>query len=334
MAVDPRHLKEAQRRIADAREEHRAAQRAYQAKCRETVPGLEALDAAIQHTVTQAITAALRQGVDPAPAVEAARRENLSLQKKRLELLKGAGIDPGALEDTPLCPLCGDTGRYQGKLCSCVTRLCAQENLAELGAVLDLRQMDFSNLSLEWYSPAFDPEQGVCPREAMATVAEVCRAYAEEFPHHPYDNLFLYGGTGLGKTFFSGCIAGTVARKGRWTVYAAAGELFGQYEAVKFGRDDSGEAQRAVERYQRCELLVLDDLGSEMTTPFVQSALYQLLNERMNRRAHTVISSNLTMDDVRARYSPQVASRLEGVYHALPFFGRDIRLQKREKGLR
>lgn len=334
MAVDPRHLKEADRRIREVRETHRAAQSVYQAQCWERVPGLEALDAAIRRTVTQAITAALSRGTDPAPAVEAARRENLARQKERLDLLQQAGIDPESLEEKPYCPLCGDTGAVRGKLCSCVRKLCAEENLAELGTVLDLRQMDFSNISLEWYSTAFDPTYGMSSREAAETVLEVCKGYARDFPDYGCDNLFLYGGTGLGKTLFSGCIAKTVVQKGRWTVYVTSGELFAHYEAVKFGRDDSGESQRQVERYQRCELLVLDDLGSEMVTPFIQSALYQLLNERMNRRLHTVISSNLTMDDVRARYSPQAASRLEGEYHALPFFGKDIRLQKKEKGLR
>lgn len=332
--VDPRHLWKADERIKQARDEHRAAQLDDQKRCWEKVPGLEELDKTIQRTVSQALAAALRKGTDPGTAVEAARRENLAAQKKRLELLERAGIDPDTLETTPYCPLCKDTGNVNGRICGCVIGLCAKENLAELGAVLDLEQMDFSNVSLEWYSTAFDPDYGMSSREAAQTVLEVCKGYAGQFPDYPCGNLFLYGGTGLGKTFFSGCIAKEVAQKGCWTVYATAGELFAHYEAVKFGRDGSGESQRQVERYQRCDLLVLDDLGSEMVTPFVQSAFYQLLNERMNRRLHTVISSNLTMDDVRARYSLQVASRLEGEYHALPFFGKDIRLQRREKGLR
>lgn len=332
--VDPRHLRKADERIKQARKEHEAAQLAYQKQCWEKVPGLEELDKTIQRTLSQALAAALRQGSDPGAAVEAARRENLTAQKKRLELLERAGIDPDTLETTPYCPLCKDTGNRDGRICGCVIGLCAEENLAELGTALDLNRMDFANVSMEWYSTAYDPEYGMSSREAAETVLEVCRGYAQQFPDYPYENLFLYGGTGLGKTFFSGCIAKEVAGKGRWTVYATAGELFAHYEAVKFGRDDSGESQRQVERYQRCDLLVLDDLGSEMVTPFVQSALYQLLNERMNRRLRTVISSNLTMDDVRSRYSSQVCSRLEGEYHALPFFGRDIRLQKREQGLR
>lgn len=332
--VDPRHLWRADERIKAAREEHKGAQLAYQAACWAKVPGLEALDASIRRTVTQALSAALRGGTDPAAAVAAAQRENMAAQKKRLELLQAAGIDPKSLEPTPYCPKCKDTGLTKDGVCGCVLALCAQENLEELKAALDLDKMDFSNVSLEWYSTAFDPEYGMSSREAAKTVLEVCREYAGAFPDDPRGNLFLYGGTGLGKTFFSGCIAKAVAGKGCWTVYVTAAELFAHYEAVKFGRDDKGELQRQVERYERCDLLVLDDLGSEMTTPFVQSALYQLLDKRMNRRGHTVISSNLSMDDVRARYSAQVCSRLEGEYHPLPFFGKDIRLQKRERGLR
>lgn len=331
--VDPRHLWKADEQIKLARKEHEAAQLAYQKQCWERVPGLEELDKAIQRTVIQAMTAALRGGEDPTPAVEAARKSNLERQAKRLELLERAGIDPATLERTPYCPICKDTGLTDKGVCRCVLELCAGENLAELGTVLDLKQMDFSNVSMEWYSTAFDPDYGMSSREAAQTVLEVCRDYAGQFPDHPCQNLFLYGGTGLGKTFFSGCIAKEVAAKGCWTVYATAAELFAHWEAVKFGRDESGERRRWVERCLRCDLLVLDDLGSEMTTPFVQSALYQLLDERMNRRLHTVISSNLTMDDVRARYTSQVCSRLEGEYHPLPFFGKDIRLQRREKGL-
>lgn len=331
--VDPRHLWKADEQIKLARKEHEAAQLAYQKQCWEKVPGLEKLDNAIQRAVGQAIAAALRGGGDPGAAVEAARRENLTRQAQRLELLERAGIDPASLEATPYCPLCQDTGLTKQGVCRCVLDLCARENLAELGAVLDLKQMDFANVSMEWYSTAFDPEYGMSSWEAAETVLEVCKGYADRFPDRPCQNLFLYGGTGLGKTFFSGCIAKEVAAKGYWTVYVTAAELFTHWEAVKFGRDEGGERQRQMERCLRCDLLVLDDLGSEMVTPFVQSALYQLLNERMNRRLHTVISSNLTMDDVRARYSPQAASRLEGEYHALPFFGKDIRLQRREKGL-
>ena len=112
-----------------------------------------------------------------------------------------------------------------------------------------------------------------------------------------------------------------------------AGNIFAQFEAKKFLRDsqDGQEARDETRRYLNCDLLILDDLGSELTTQFTQSALYELINSRLVAGLHTVISSNLTMDQVRARYTPQIASRLEGEYHVLHFFGDDIRLLKKQQ---
>ena len=333
MSFDPRHVREANRLLAAARADREARRAAFERQCRQRLPELAALDRAIQGTVAQAIAAALQQGADPSAAVERARRENLSLQEKRLALLRGAGIDPQDLEPTPLCPICHDTGRQGGQLCQCVSQLAIAENLKELGRQLDLERFDFDAFQLRWYAAAFDPALGASPRELMESVLTVCRDYAQLFPAYPAKNLYLYGGTGLGKTFLSGCIAKGVAQGGHWAVYATAGALFARYEAVKFNRDDAPAAQEDVRRYEACDLLVLDDLGSEMTTPFVQSALYQLLNQRMLSGRHTVISSNLDMDGARSRYVPQVASRLEGEFQELPFFGQDVRLQKKEERL-
>ncbi len=331
MSFDPKHWREANRRLAAAREEKTARHAALTRECYQKLPRLEQLDRAIQGTVAQAVAAALQHGSDPSAAVESARRENLALQQTRLELLRSAGIDPQTLEDAPLCPLCGDTGRHDGKPCSCVTGLCAEENLKELGRQLNLERLDFDRFQLRWYDAGVDPALGASHRSLMEAVAEVCRDYAETFPRCPAKNLYLYGGTGLGKTFLSACIAKAVAGQGYWTVYATAGDLVRQYEDVKFNRDGDGSGREDVRRYENCDLLVLDDLGSEMTTPFVQSALYQLLNQRLLAGRHMVISSNLDMDAVRGRYTPQVASRLEGEFQELPFFGRDIRLQQKEE---
>lgn len=330
MSQDPRHLKEANRKLNAAREDHRAARAAFELRCRQQLPQLERLDRSIQATVARAIAAALQQGSDPTAAVAAAQEENLELQRQRLELLRSAGIDPEKLEDSPLCPICRDTGWHGGAMCQCVREVCVQENLAELSAQLDLDRFEFTAFDLKWYAPAYDSHLGASPRELMASVLAVCQDYAQSFPGYKVRNLYLYGGTGLGKTFLSGCIAKRVAQNGHWTVYATAGELFRRYEDLKFNRDEDGRCQEDVRRYENCELLVLDDLGSELTTPFVQSALYQLLNQRMLSGKHTVISSNLDMDAVRDRYVAQVASRLEGEFQELPFFGRDIRLQRKE----
>lgn len=327
MSVDPNHLREASSKLSLLRGEHQAKLDAYQSRCREKLPELGRLDAAIAQAVSRAIAAALQHGQDPGPVVEEARRDSLALQARRLEVLREAGIDPQSLEPTPYCPKCGDTGRQNGGLCSCLLELCAEENRKELARKLDLEGLRFDRFSMVWYSQCSDPEQGMSPRECMEMVYRLCVDYAREFPRHPYRNLFLYGGTGLGKTFLSGCIAGEVCKSGHWTVYETAGELFRRCEAAKFARET--ESERVVAGYEGCDLLIIDDLGSEMSTAFVQSALYQILNQRMLSGKHTVISSNLTMDGVRERYTPQIASRLEGEFRGLPFLGEDIRLQKK-----
>ena len=115
-------------------------------------------------------------------------------------------------------------------------------------------------------------------------------------------------------------------------VYDTAVNIFTRFEEQKFARDrlEAGEAKDETRRYLGCDLLILDDLGSELSTPLAQSALYTLINTRLTADKRTVISSNLTMDQVRARYTPQIASRLEGEYRVLPFYGEDIRLLRKQ----
>lgn len=331
MSYDPRHVRKANRTLALKREEDELKRVQLEASLRVKLPRLAELDRAIRRSVTEAIAVALQTGNDPAGAVESIRRANLSMQQERLELLRANGIDPERLEPSNGCDLCGGSGWKQGKLCSCVTDLCREENRKELTEQLDLDRLNFERFSLEWYADSFQPALGGSERELMGIVRDTCAGYARSFPRGDMANLFLYGGTGLGKTFLSGCIAEQVVKKGYWVVYVTAGALFSAYERVKFGRDPEGTLEDDLDRYEKCDLLILDDLGSEMTTPLVHAALYELLNQRLVPSRHTVISSNLSMDDVRARYTAQVASRLEGEFKEVPFFGEDIRLKKKAK---
>ena len=187
--------------------------------------------------------------------------------------------------------------------------------------------------SLDYYSPLPWPGESLSPRENMEFIFDVCSSYARKFGRFYFRNLFLTGAPGLGKTFLSACIARTVSESGFSVVYDTAVNIFTRFEEQKFARDklEAGEAKDETRRYLGCDLLILDDLGSELSTPFVQSALYTLINTRLTADKRTVISSNLTMDQVRARYTPQIASRLEGEYRVLPFYGEDIRLLRKQR---
>ena len=249
------------------------------------------------------------------------------------ELLRRNGYPPDALEDRPACPRCGDTGWVGAEMCSCLRALCTQEQIQELSKLLDLGEQSFDTFSLDYYSDRPWPGESETPRERMDFIRDVCYNYATKFPKFIYRNLFLTGAPGLGKTFLSACIARTVSERGYSVVYDTAVNIFARFEEQKFARDqeEARDARDETRRYLQCDLLILDDLGSEMTTPFVQSALYTLINGRLTAQRRTVISSNLSMDEVRRRYSAQSASRLEGEYRVLPFYGEDIRLLRKGK---
>lgn len=299
----------------------------------EKEPRLEQMDRRIQGTMAGLVAAALRQGGDPVQAVQSVRKENQDLQRERAVLLGAMGLPEDALDDKPACPLCRDTGWQGAKMCRCLKQLCAQEQIKELSKLLDLGEQSFDAFRMDYYSQTPWPAHGTSPRGNMELVYDVCLNYATKFDRFALRNLFLSGPPGLGKTFLSACIARTVSENGFSVVYDTAGNIFAQFEARKFLRDspDGLDARDETRRYLGCDLLILDDLGSELTTQFTQSALYELVNARLVGEKHTVISSNLAIEDAARRYAPQIASRLEGEYHILHFFGDDIRLVKKNR---
>ena len=332
MGYDANVLHRATQRLEQGRRERRERVEGLRRDAYARQPKLERLDRQLQQTMAQLVAAALRQGEDPARAVREVRERNLAIQQERAVLLGALGLPEDALDDKPACPLCGDTGWQGAKMCRCLRELCAREQIAELSKLLDLGEQSFDTFRMDYYSQTPWPG-GTSPRENMELVYEVCLNYAQKFGRFPIRNLFLTGAPGLGKTFLSACIARTVSEKGHSVVYDTAGNIFAQFEARKFQRDsaDGQEARDETRRYLNCDLLILDDLGSELVTQFTQSALYELVNSRLVGEKHTVISTNLTLEEAARRYPPQIASRLEGEYHALHFFGDDIRLLKKRQ---
>ncbi len=333
MGYDAGVLRRATARLTEERKAHRAAAEDLRRRLYGQIPELSDIDRQLKGTILDIIAVSLRSGSDPGPALKVVQDKNMELQVRQTQLLQEAGYPPNALEDTPLCKKCGDTGWVGAEMCDCLRSLCAQEQVKELSKLLDLGEQSFDAFSLDWYSPLPWPGESQSPKENMEFIYEVCLNYAQKFGRFYFKNLFLTGDPGLGKTFLSACIARTVAENGFSVVYDTASNLFAKFGEQKFAKDVETEktAQGEIRRYLNCDLLILDDLGSELTTSFVQSALYTLVNTRLVRDRATVISSNLTMDGVRARYSGQIASRLEGEYRALRFYGEDIRLQRKRR---
>ena len=333
MPYDANVLRRAARRLEEESRLRRDRTEQARLEAYRRQPRLEQLDRRIQGTMAGLVAAALRQGGDPVQAVQAVREENQGLQRERAGLLGGLGLPEDALDDKPACPLCKDRGWRGAQMCRCLKELCAQEQIQELSKLLDLGEQSFDSFRLDYYSQTIYPGRGSSPRSNMELVYDVCLNYATKFGRFAIKNLFLSGAPGLGKTFLSACIARTVSENGFSVVYDTAGNIFAQFEAKKFLRDsqDGMDARDEARRYLNCDLLILDDLGSELTTQFTQSALYELVNTRLVADRRTVISSNLSMEEVAHRYAPQIASRLDGMYHSLYFFGDDIRLLKKNR---
>ena len=331
MGYEAAVLRRAAKRLAQRRRQREEEQERRRREICAQLPRVAEIDRELKGTIYQIIAASLREGRDPAPSIKVIRDRNLDLQAEKARLLTEHGWPADALDDKPACPRCGDTGWVGASMCSCLRQLCAQEQIAELSKLLDLGEQSFDTFSLDFYSPLPWPGEELSPRENMEFILEVCSNYARKFGKFYFHNLFLTGAPGLGKTFLSACIARTVSEQGFSVVYDTAVNVFARFEEQKFARDreEAGEARDDTRRYLGCDLLILDDLGSELTTPFVQSALYTLINSRLSSDRRTVISSNLSMDQVRQRYTPQIASRLEGEYRVLPFYGEDIRLLRK-----
>ena len=289
------------------------------------IPRLREIDARLIELVGEAASAIF--GGDR--TMDDILSEGLSLQVEREELLTAHHLPTDWLDGAWSCPKCRDTGFIEGRMCDCLRRLYDQQRKKSLSALLKLGSESFETFDLRYYS---DDAEGaaISPREQMRMVYEFCRDYAEHFGKNSV-NLLFRGDTGLGKTFLSACVARVVSEKGFSVVYETTVNAIAAFEAQRFRYTE--EADALVERLTGCELLILDDLGTEMTTDFSRSAVYTLINARLLNGTKTIISTNLSAEELRDKYTAAISSRIEGEYQDLPFVGRDIRQIKKERGL-
>ena len=322
MALDGKLLARARENLENIHADNVAEHYLRQEKIYSRIPEIERIDTRLRTQMAELVGLTLRGGAELNAAIKALEDESLALQKKKAELLVERGYEMDYLDDIFSCPACRDTGYVGGKMCSCLKAMYNAEVTRELGTLLKNSDECFEKFDLSLYGDA---------RESMEIVYNTCREYANSFSDRSM-NLMFQGGTGLGKTFLSACIARVVAGNGHSVCYDTASSALEAFETKKFSRDAQTAENAAVkvERMLDCELMILDDLGTEMLTPMSVSALYTLINTRLVNGRKTVISTNLTDAELSKRYNPQICSRLEGEFTKLPFFGSDIRLTKKE----
>ena len=326
MSLDGKLLAQAKTELEEKRRHKNELYERRLATVYSRAPQVRAIDAEIRSTMSDLVRAALTP--DSAMEIEDIRLRNTELQELRRGELQRAGFSPDYLDDGYMCPICRDTGYNETKICSCLMDIYKDELRASLSCLFKLGSETFDSFDLSYYDDTPTPESGISPRRSMEIIYETCIEYARKFGKKSM-NLFFNGSPGLGKTFLSACIARVVADNGFSVVYDTISSVFSKFEEAKFSRsDDLDEVRSEVRRYLECDLLILDDLGTEMTTAFTVSALYEIINTRLITGRKTIISSNLAPGDLHRRYSENIMSRIEGDYQILTFRGDDIRKKK------
>ena len=323
MAYSAEVMQRARARLAAAKADRESENQQHLATAYERIPRLREIDRQLRLTMAMAAQAAFSRGGDVQAMMNEAREKNLSLQRER-ENLVNLYFEEGYLDDSPICTHCGGSGWMGANMCECLAELCRQEQKKEL-TFLSAGRENFDQFRLDYYPDRIDPKWGVNVRTVMEKTYQTCRKYAYSFDERS-GNLLFSGDTGLGKTFLSACIARTVADRGYSVVYESAPHMFSKLERARFSGDE--EARRESRKYNECDLLIVDDLGTEMPGQFVTAALYSLINDRLLTAKPIIISTNLNSEDLARRYSPQIASRLRGSFTRVAFLGEDIRVKK------
>ena len=250
------------------------------------------------------------------------------LKKEKNALIKSAGFSEDYFEPVYTCKNCKDTGYVNGQKCPCfkqeiINVVYSQSNIKEI-----LGRENFSTFSYDYYSDEeINPTTGLSALDTAERAVKECRHFIDDFDNKP-KNLFFYGDTGVGKTFLSNCVAKELLEKGYSVIYFTAFQLFDILSKGVFSKD--ADAIAAHQNIFDCDLLIIDDLGTEFSNSFTSSQLFLCVNERILRQKSTIISTNLNMNHMVDLYSERTLSRISSNYSIIKLFGDDIRIKKRQ----
>lgn len=302
--------------------QNRRIQEQHQAQAYQQLPRLREIDeevATLSARKVRALITGQETGLDDL------KNDIALLSQERSALLLSEGYPQDYLEMHYTCPLCQDTGYIGSQKCSCFKKaeielLYTQSNLKEI-----LEKENFDHFSFDLYSDTITNDStGLSARETARRAYDIAQTFVKNFDSS-FENLFLYGDTGVGKTFLSHCIAHDLLESAHCVLYFSAFDLFDHLAGSAFSRRDEKPGEDLV---FDCDLLIIDDLGTELTNSFVASQFFLCINERIMRKKSTIISTNLKLEDFSATYSERTFSRIASNYRMVKLIGKDIRIQK------
>lgn len=261
----------------------------------------------------------------PQKAADELEKSTKALVDEKEKILKKAGLTSDCLSEKYTCEKCKDTGWNGGKHCECYYKK-MRHALQKRSNIANEKIHTFDDYNILVYSDRVDDRFGFSPRENAKNILNIAKRYSKT-EEGDVNGLFFYGGTGLGKTFTSECIASEFIKNGRSVFYTTASKLFGVYEDYKFGRDTSGKAKSTIDYIENADLLIIDDLGTEFRTQYIDSILFNIVNDRVKYSKFMIINTNLTPNQLESVYTSRIASRIFGYFETVLFFGDDIRVK-------
>lgn len=272
---------------------------------------------------------AVLKGANAKEELERLAAISSDLQKRQAELLSNAGFPANYMEPVYTCSQCNDTAYVEkdGKTvyCDCFLRLLVECSCKEINKLSPLSLSTFDTFNLDYY-PYDSNADGVSPYSRMSKILNYCKNYARNFTGEG-KSILMRGATGLGKTHLSLAIANEVLQKGFYAVYVSAPSLLSKLENSHFDYNNT-EEEHLLQTLNDCDLLIIDDLGTEFITPFSRSTIYNIFNNRLLRRKPMIINTNLSVRELQDTYSQRFVSRIIGECDRLDFIGKDIRALK------
>ena len=295
----------------------RAAEQAQfrRAEVQARVPGIKEIDAKLAMSGIIVFNASV--GGDMA-LIDKVKEDNIALQKERAVLLEAAGYPADYTEIKYECTLCGDTGVVDYRMCKCMKDKLILAGLESSGMYELIKTQSFDNFDLRYYNGD--------ALGRMKAIFDITKNYAEKFDPQSGASVIMMGDTGLGKTHLTSAMGRVIIEKGNDVYYTSAVDMLSDFESERFSNNkNEGDL---TEKYFSCDLLIIDDLGTEVINQFSSSCLYNVINSRLIRKKATIINTNLSREEMRKKYTDRVASRIFGEYTVLPFMGTDIREKK------
>ena len=257
------------------------------------------------------------------------KMDELKSQKK--ELLTKYKVPNGYLEIQHDCNICKDKGFLDnGHKCNCLKQEIINEAYKMSNISRMLEKENFTTLDTSIFSSEKDPESNISPQQNMLQIVSICESFILDFDKDNGENLLFYGDTGLGKTFMCNCIAKSLLDKGHLVIYQTAFKMFEIIEEYKFHNINNSISKENYNNLFECDLLIIDDLGTELTNTFTVSELFMILNTRLLNKKKTIISTNFSLSKLAETYTERISSRIFDKFTLVKFVGKDLRWESKQ----